>query len=63
MDEEADEIIVPNMDKGEVARIIQLDCEERAALLFETYLRLTTVVYDAQSMVAILKKEDLDAST
>ena len=40
------EIIPPNMDREEVTKIYSQDSEERAALLFETFFRLTSVVYD-----------------
>jgi hypothetical protein len=36
---------------------------ERAGLLFETFSKLTSVVYDIESMVGLLKKEDLEQST
>ena len=54
---------VPNMQRSEVNKILEQDCEERAALLFETFHKLTSVIYDIQSMAAILKREDLTAST
>jgi len=41
---------VPNMNQTEVSKIIEQDSEERAALLFETFQRLTSVVFDLQSM-------------
>lgn len=63
MEEEPEDIVVPNMEKGEVSRILRQDCEERATLLFETFFRLTSVVFDAQSMVELLKREDLDSQT
>ena len=51
------------MDRDEVTKIYNQDSEERAALLFETFFRVTSVVYDTQSMTALLKREDLDPST
>ena len=39
-------MIVPNMERLEISKILTQDCEERAALLFETFFRLTSVVYD-----------------
>ncbi len=51
------------MNKSEVSKIIEQDCEERAALLFETFMRLTSVIFDLQSMISLLKREDLAAST
>ena len=63
MEEELEDIVVPNMEKAEVSRILRQDCEERATLLFETFFRLTSVVFDAQSMVELLKREDLDSQT
>jgi hypothetical protein len=63
-DEKPDEeIIVPNIEQEEVRAIVQQDCEERASLLFETFSRLTSVVYDFESMVSIMKKEDVEQST
>jgi hypothetical protein len=58
-----DIIVPPNMDREEVSKIYNLDSEERAALLFETFFRLTSVLFDTQSMTALLKREDLDPST
>ena len=55
--------LVPNMNKSEVSKIIEQDSEERAALLFETFQRLTSVVFDLQSMTLLLHREDLSAST
>lgn len=60
---EEDLVNVPNMLQGEVTKILSQDCEERAALMFETFFRLTSVVFDVQSMVALLKREDLEAVT
>ena len=54
-----DEIIVPNMHKEQVQRIFQNDCEERAILLFQTFHRKTSVIYDVQSMCTLLKSEVL----
>lgn len=63
MNEDPEEIIVPNMEKEEVSKILRQDCEERATLLFETFFRITSVVYDVQSMVSLLKREDVDPQT
>jgi uncharacterized iron-regulated protein len=61
---EQEEIIVPpNMDREEVTKIYNQDSEERAALLFETFFKLTSAIYDTQSMTALLKREDLEPST
>lgn len=60
---EEEELIVPNMDKAEVTMILRQDCEERAALLYETFFKSTSVMFDHLSMVAILKREDLDQTT
>ena len=46
LDEEPEDMIVPNMERLEISKILTQDCEERAALLFETFFRLTSVVYD-----------------
>ncbi len=54
---------VPNMNQTEVSKIIEQDSEERAALLFETFQRLTSVVFDLQSMTQLLHREDLSEST
>ena len=54
---------VPNMNQIEVSKIIEQDSEERAALLFETFQRLTSVVFDLQSMTQLLHREDLSEST
>lgn len=51
---EDDIIHVPNMEKSEVSKIFSQDCEERASLIFESFYRITSVVYDIQSMVTIL---------
>jgi hypothetical protein len=58
-----DIIVPPNMDRDEVTKIYSQDAEERAALLFETFFRITSVIYDTQSMAALLKREDLDVIT
>ena len=58
-----EDIIPPHMDREEVTKIYSQDSEERAALLFETFFRLTSVVYDTQSMTALLKREDMETST
>ena len=62
--EEKEAIIkVPNMNESEVTKIIEQDSEERAALLFETFQRLTSVIFDLQSMISLLKREDIATST
>eukprot|EP00347_Sterkiella_histriomuscorum_P012679 403367644 len=54
---------VPNMDRQEVRRILSTECEERAVLLFQTFMRKTSVIYDVQSIVMLLKREDIDENT
>eukprot|EP00347_Sterkiella_histriomuscorum_P011916 403370605 len=54
---------VPNMDKQEVRRILSTECEERAVLLFQTFMRKTSAIYDVQSIVMLLKREDIDENT
>ncbi len=54
---------VPNMNQSEVSKIFEQDSEERAALLFETFQRLTSVVFDLQSLTQLLHREDLSLST
>lgn len=46
MDEEAEDMVVPALDKAEVAAILSQDAEDRAKLLFHTFHRLTSVLYD-----------------
>jgi hypothetical protein len=41
-----DQIHIPNMDQEEVSRIIHNDTEEKAMLLFSTYHKKTSVLYD-----------------
>lgn len=55
-----EDLVVPNIDKEEVQAILHRDCEERAGLMFDTFNKLTSVVFDIESMVCILKKEDID---
>ena len=46
MDEEPEDMVVPSMEKGEVASILSQDAEDRADLLFSTFFRMTSVVFD-----------------
>lgn len=62
-DKGEEDLVVPHTDKEEVQSILRQDCEERAVLLFETFNRLTSVLFDLESMVCLLKKEDLDEQT
>lgn len=39
---------------------MQSDYEERALLMFQTFHRKTSVMFDVQSMCNIMKKEDTD---
>lgn len=63
MNEEAEDMVVPALDRAEVAAILSQDAEDRAKLLFHTFHRLTSVLYDTQSLVALLKREDLAPHT
>jgi hypothetical protein len=51
------------MEDEEVSRIIQNDSEEKALLLFSTYHKKTSVLYDMQSLTCLLKKDDIEEYT
>ncbi|CDW82490.1 UNKNOWN [Stylonychia lemnae] len=61
--EDQNELAVTNISKDELQRRIENEQEERAVLLFQTFQRRTSVMFDVQSMTHLLKKEELEYST
>lgn len=51
------------MGSEDVKKILSCDCEERAVLLFQTFMRKTSVLYDVQSIVGLLKRDDIEEDT
>lgn len=48
------------MQKDQVQKILESDCEERALLIFQTFHRKTSILYDVQSICNLLKKDDIE---
>ena len=51
------------MTRVQVSTILQGESEERALLIFQTFQRKTSVVYDVQSICTLVRRDDLEPKT